>query len=264
MAAQVNTTTLFVWLGRVGLIARASVYLGISFILFAGLAFLREPTDGAAPREAFRSVELMPFGPLLLIAFSAALLTYTAFRFIQAYTYNDNTGAARHFARLGMVLSGLSYGAVAIAATLVASGENTGSGPGITREVVLFLLRQPAGQLMIAAFGIVVLAIAIMQLYRPLSGQWKGNLNLNSTPKPIILFSDFAIFGRGVLIAIVGISISFVAISAEPDDAMGITQTLSWLSAQPLGRWMYALAGFVFLGYAAYGFLQAATHKFDL
>ncbi|MEM1086608.1 MAG: DUF1206 domain-containing protein [Pseudomonadota bacterium] len=264
MPSRLSLSTVFKWLGRIGLIARALVYLAISVILFAGLAFLNEPTDGAAPDEAFESVELMPFGPLILIAFSVALLTYTAFRFIQAYTYDEEDGAAGQFARLGMILSGLSYGAVAIAAMLVASGENTGSGPGVTREVVLFLLKQPAGQTLIGVFGLIVLVIAILQLYRPLRGQWKDSLDLKNAPKPLILFSDFAIFGRGILIAIVGLSIGFVAISAQPDDAMGVSQTLSWLSAQPFGRWMYALAGTVFLGYAVYGFLQAATHRFDL
>jgi uncharacterized membrane protein (DUF2068 family) len=249
-------------IGKVGLIARALVYIAIAIILLSGVTNRGEPSDGADPKEAFNSIDALPLGTAVLLILAAGLLSYSAFRFVQAYTSDDSQGWKKWVASAGMISSGLSYASVAIAAIGVSIGfSNKGSAGGV-RTVTDALLSQPFGWFAITILGLIFLAIGALQIYRVISENWKQDLDLQNVPYGFVGISQFAIFGRGLLIIMAGASITWAGIHSDTNDAMGLTKTLAWLRDQPFGLFLYLISSSIFAGYGVYGLLQAKTYRF--
>lgn len=251
------------WLGRAGLAARGLVYVAISCVLFLGAFVASEASDGADPKEAFSGIEKWPAGEVILFALGVLLLSYTIFRIIQSLTEEQNPDWSSRFARLGMLASGISYGLVGYTSLAMSIGQVDSEERSQTKQVISMLLSEPFGRWAIASLGLVFLGIAGAQAYRAISKRWTKSLDLSETPQALISFSSFAIFGRAILILIVGISIIWAGWDADPSAALGITESLDWLRSLPFGFLLYFASGVVMLGYGTYGFVQTFTHKFE-
>jgi hypothetical protein len=249
-------------LGRAGLAARGVVYVAISFILFLGAFAASEASDGADPKEAFSGIERWPAGELILFALGILLLSYTIFRFIQSFTEEQSSDWSSRFARLGMLASGMSYGLVGYTSLAMSIGQVASEETSQTKQLISMLLSEPFGRLAIVGLGLVFFGIAAAQAYRAISKRWTKSLDLSDTPQALISFSSFAIFGRAILILIVGISIIWAGWDADPSAALGITESLAWLRSLPFGFLLYFASGVVMFGYGTYGFVQTFTHKF--
>lgn len=244
---------------RVGLGARAVVYLLISALLVRALLAGGGNGNEASPSSAFLAIEKEWWGRTLLLCIGAGLLLYTAWRIAQGVLDLDRIGdsAKDRLARLGMLASGIGYGLVAFAAFSVALDRTDSAGGGSTQETVDYLIRLPFGSWLVLLMGLIVGGIGAAQVWRGATGRWKKRLCLDDRTRPLEWLSGYAITGRGVLFLVAAASISWAGFSINPDEALGLAETMGWLRRQPFGFWLYLASGLVIGAYGAYSALQA-------
>jgi len=260
-----RSSTLFATAARTGLSARAVVYWLVAALMVRAAWRPGADEEGYSPGDVFRSLETQPAGQAVLLAIGAGLLVYAVWRFLQAgfdvrEKGDDATGI---LARIGMVMSGLSYAAVGVAAIAVTFGRNRDGGAGATETIAQFLLGQPFGRIAVAVLGLCLLGIGGAQLWRAITERWRRELDLTGWRTRLVPVINLAIGGRGLLFGLVGLFLLLGAWTRDPDDVRGLSASLGWLRDQPFGFWLYAGGAFVIGGYGLYSATQARCLKFD-
>lgn len=251
------------WIARIGLGARALVYLAISGLLLDA-AFTSKQDDGVTPSDAFKAIEATSGGRILLLCLGAGLFLYALWRYQQALLDTDRMGndAKGIFARLGMVSSGTSYALVGFAACAVALDADDGGGGGKTEETAKWLMHQPFGSWLVGLGGLTLIGIGIAQVWRTRSDQWKKSLDLSGWARRTTPLIEFGIAGRGILFGLVGGFLLLGGIQAEPADVKGLAATLGWLRAQPFGFWLFIASAIAIGAYGLYSGVQSLRHRF--
>ena len=244
--------------GRVGLAARALVYALIA-VLMARAAFFDGNDEGVSPEEAFNWLEATGPGVLLLGALACGLLAYAGWRLVQGLldTTREGKDAKGWLARAGMLASGIGYGLLGVGAAGVLGGQNNGEGDDATQGVVQWLLQQPFGRGLIIAMGLVVAAIGCAQIWRAVEGKWKDGIDLSGAVRNLIPVIGFAIIGRGLLFLVIAMFVLLAGWQASPEQAKGLSATITWLRNQPYGLILYLGAGAVLASYALYSLVEA-------
>jgi len=250
-------------LARIGLGARALVYLAVCFLLLKAAA-TSEEDDGATPGEAFRMIEATTGGRILLVGLALGLILYALWRYQQAALDTDDQGtdAKGILARLGMFSSGTSYALVGYAAGAVAFDADDGGGGGKTEATAKWLMEQPFGPWMVGLAGLCLIGIGGAQIWRTQSDQWKKSLDLSGwaqRAKPVI---EFGIAGRGVLFGLIGLFLLLGAANADPSDVKGLAATLGWIRTQPFGLPLFIAASAAIGAYGIYSGVQSLHHRF--
>ena len=246
-------------IARAGLGARAVVYLLISALLVRALFAGSGDGDEASPSKAFLAIEQQWWGKVILLVIGAGLLLYTVWRIAQGLLDLDRLGddAKNRIARLGMLASGIGYALVALAAFSVALDQTDTAGGGSTQETVDYLIGLPFGSWLVLLMGLVVAGIGCAQVWRGATGRWKKRIQLEDKTRWLEWVSGYAITGRGLLFLIAAVSITWAGFSINPDEALGLAETLGWLRQQPFGFWLYLASGLVIGAYGLYSALQA-------
>lgn len=251
-------------MARLGLGARAFVYLCVSAILLDGV-FTGESQEGVSPSEAFTTLEPRIGGHVLLTLVAIGLGLYALWRFQQAVFDADNRGndAAGILARLGMMSSGISYLLVGIAAFTVSFGTNQDNGgSGATQMTVSWLLSQPLGRWLVALAGLALAGVGCAQVWRAAAGQWKKHLDLNGWPQKLAPLVTFGIAARGLIFVMVGGFIILAGTSAQPEQVRGLAGALTWLRFQPFGFWLFLGTAIAILAYGLYSAIQSLRYRF--
>ncbi|MEQ9317260.1 MAG: DUF1206 domain-containing protein [Henriciella sp.] len=250
-------------LARIGLGARAFVYLAIAFILIDS-AMTAKPDNGASPGDAFRAIETAAFGRFILVAVGIGLFLYALWRFQQAIFDPENHGndAKGILARAGMASSGMSYLLVGIAAVSVTFGSNDGSGGGKTEETMKWLMEQPFGSWLVMLAGLALMGIGGAQIWRAKSGQWKRHIDLSGWAGKLTRMISLGIAGRGVLFIIVGLFLAIGGWTADPSDIKGLASTLGWIRYQPFGLWLFIASALTIGVYGVYSGVQSLRYRF--
>ncbi|WP_375282962.1 DUF1206 domain-containing protein [Marinicauda pacifica] len=244
--------------GRTGLSARAIVYALIAGLMLRAV-FLGGENDGVSPGDAFNWLETSWPGKAMLIVLGTGLLAYAGWRLTQGFLDMPGKGddAMGRTARLGMIMSGLGYGLVGLGAFGVLLGQNDGGGPGATQSTVQWLLGQPFGRWLIMTLGLVFAGVGSAQIWRALDGSWKDSLDLSGPAGLLTPVVGFAIIGRGLLFLVLALFVVIAGWQASPEEAKGLSATITWLRDQPYGLALYLGSALVLAGYAVYSGLQA-------
>ncbi|MAP94309.1 MAG: hypothetical protein CMK07_05100 [Ponticaulis sp.] len=255
----------FEFIGRAGLLARAIVYGLVSSLLLASAIAPGTQDDGYSPGDTFQRLETETGGQIVLIMICAGLIQYALWRVMQCVfdTSDEGNDASGILARIGMLMSGISYMAVGIAAGLVLLGSNSGDGGGTTETAAQFLLDQSFGRFLVLALGASVLVIGGIQTWRGFSRKWADSLYTPEDNAWICRAISFAISGRGLLILLIGAFILWAGIEGQAEEARGMSSTLGWLRQQPFGLWLYVSSALAIAGYGVYSLYQTVYLKID-
>lgn len=250
-------------LARIGLGARAFVYLAISGLLLDA-ALTSKVDDGVSPGDAFKAIEGSEGGRILLLALGAGLFLYAAWRYQQALLDTDNMGndAKGIFARLGMVSSGTSYALVGFAACATALDADDKGGGGKTEETAKWLMEQPFGSWLVGLAGLALIGIGIAQIWRTQSDQWKKGIDLSGWAQKAVPVIQSGIAGRGILFGLVGGFLIFAGVQAQPENVKGLASTLGWIRTQPFGFWLFVASAVAIGAYGVYSGVQSLRHRF--
>ena len=166
-ARAFTETPLFAGLARAGYAARGVIYAPIGVLAFN----LAQGTGAARPSQqgAMQQIARQHFGHALLLVTAIGLGSYALWRFTQAFVgRTPEYGKHSAMDRIGAVGSGVAYTAFCLLAISVVRG-NAGNSSAKPTQTTAGVLHWPAGRELVAAAGILVLAIAVYQAYLGLS-----------------------------------------------------------------------------------------------
>lgn len=229
----------------IGLLVYGVVHLLIGWIA-AQLAW-GGSSEQASHSGALQELAEKPFGGVLLWVVAVGLFVLVLWQGIEALVgHRDKDGAARALKRLSSVGRAAVYLVLGASAARTATGSASGGGE---ETLTARLLAQPAGQLLVAAVGLGILAVGIHHLYKAVTADFTDDLTPGIPPTTVAL--GRAGYGaKGIAFGIVGILFGWAALTYDPDKAGGLDAALRTLRDQPAGS---ALLSLIALGIACFG-----------
>ncbi len=251
------------WGARLGLAARASIYLLMGVLALAvALGRSNSETD---QRGALTAVAQHAGGKVLLVLLAVGFAGYALWRFSQVAfgVPVDGDGAGP---RLKSLVRGLVYGSFAVTAlTLVFSAGGAGSQAGQQQGLTAKVMAHTGGRYLVGAGGLVVAAVGAMMVYEGATRAFEKYLRMSSmSPSTRSVVGKLGMVGtmaRGVVVGLAGVLVIEAAVTFRPEKARGLDGALRTLAAQPYGQGLLVLTALGLLAFSAYGFAEARWYR---
>jgi hypothetical protein len=248
---------------RAGYVAKGIVYTTIG-ILAAMTAFGFSGGRIVGTRSALEVLRTQPFGQAILWAIAVGLVGYVIWRLFQAiadpeHKGNDPRGLAK---RIGLAVSGLSYGALAVytIARLTGNGGDGGAGDS-GQQSAATIMQYRWGIWLVGLIGIVWLGVACYQAYRAYAVEFRKRWHASEMTGRMLQWSTrlsrFGIAARAISFACIGVFLVQAALQADPSEARGLDGALRSFSDEPYGAVWLGVIGLGFVCYGAYCALNA-------
>jgi hypothetical protein len=237
--------------GRVGWAARGALYLLVALLV------ARVPTTGS-PREAdqhgaFAALAESPFGGWLLGITAAGLAAFAVFRLWEAIRSDEKLTRRGSWAFSALVYANLSFFAFRL---LVGRGASGNKQQTLTARV----LGWPGGPWLVAAAGLVILGSALWFVRKGIRERFRHDIDEHAVPDrlwpSVRAVGIVGWIGRGVVWSLVGWFLMRAAIQHDPNEPIGLDQSLRALAGE---TWGVALIWVAVVGLASYGLLSLST-----
>ena len=193
------------WSIRAGLVAYGIVHLLIGWLALQ-LAF-GDRSENASNTGAMQELARQPYGEVLVWAIAIGMFLLVIWRILEALFghLEKEEGGERLRARAVSAGKAVIYAAVGIAALNVVIGSKSSKGGSSWTKTVM---GWPAGQWIIAAVGLAVIAYGANHVFRGFTEKYAKHLDAEGksghSGKAYLLFGKIGYIGKGVAIAIVG------------------------------------------------------------
>ena len=260
------TSPLMEKLIRLGYVARGVVWGVIGL-----LAFQVATGNGGKITDqqgAIAAVGNTPVGRVLLYVMLIGLVGYALWGLIRAavnplHVSHNAKGIAE---RLGYLVSGISYGLLAVATygliTAKAPAATGGAQGAQTQQTTASILTQPWGPEVVALAGAIVIGVGLVHLYtafrRRFNPQFQLALRTLNARKWLERLGRFGTAARGVVFTLIGVYLLQAGIQHNASRAQGIDGVLTALLHQPYGPWLLAV---VAAGLIAFGIYSAMIKR---
>jgi hypothetical protein len=224
-------------LGRVGLAAYGVVHLLVAYLA------VRVALGGAGKADktgALQTIAEQPAGRFLLWLLTVGLAALTVWQLAEAgWGHQDRRPRRRrNLQRLVSLGEAAVAAALAFSAFKVASGKG-GKSKGEKAAFVDKVFDWPAGELLVAAVGLGVVAISLYLVHRGMTRRFVDDLDLVGAERhardATIRFGQVGWTALGVAYGIIGLLITYAAVSYDPKKATGMDTALKTLAGQPYG-----------------------------
>jgi hypothetical protein len=239
-------------LGRVGLVAYGVVHLLVAYLAVRVALGSGRKADKTG---ALQTIAQQPGGRLFLWVLTAGLIALTLWQLAEAgWGHADRRPQRRRtLQRLVSLGEAAVAGALAFSSFKVASGKK-GSSKGEKTAFVDKVFDWPAGELLVAVVGLGIVAIAIYLVHRGTARSFVDDLDL-SRAEPhardaAIRFGQVGWTALGVAYGIIGLLITYAAVTYDPAKATGMDTALKTLAGQPYGTLLLLL---IAAGLACFG-----------
>jgi hypothetical protein len=255
-------------IARVGIVARAVVYIAIG--LFATAAAFHLGGAITDTGGVFYFLLHQSLGRILLGALAVGLGAYTIWLFAQVFLdpYENGTSIMGLVNRFGQLLTGLAQLAVAVEGGRLALGLPSVLSGGVAssdadERLVAEGLQVPFGVQLVGLVGIILVILAVIQMYRGLLGDVRRDWRLDGLGGNghwAIRVGRFGLAARALVLGVSGVLVLQAARDYDPSRAGGIREVLRILGRQYASGW---LLGLVALGLVAFGIfgLVEARHR---
>jgi hypothetical protein len=254
--AATRTRSWMVTLARGGYAARGIVYLIIGgFAVFS--AFGRSETRGS--EGALASILAQPFGAALLWIVGLGLVAFAGWRVVQALRDTDNHGSgAKGWAiRAGLVGAAVSYGALALLAIGMASGNRDGGGDP---SAAWLATAHDWGVGWIIAYAVpaVVAAVGVAHLVKGARGRFTKYFRCGeSVMRWVRPLGRFGLIARGVVFMIIAALLLFGSRRYDAAHRPGLDDALNAVEAYPFGWFVLLVIAFGLIAFGCYSLAQA-------
>lgn len=249
-------------LARLGYAAKGIVYIIVG-VLAVQAAF------GSGGQVTGSSGALQPlagnsWGRIALVVIAVGLAGYVLWRFVQAALDPENKGDDKSgiAARIGYVISGVLYGALALEAARLVIGSASGGGGGSgASHWTGRLMEQPFGRWMVGLVGIGVALYGLQQLYKAWTVDFTDRLHIGGvdshTRQWIIRSGRAGLTARGVVFGMIGFFLVQAALQYQAGEARGLGGALQTVAQQPYGPWLLGLVAIGLIGYGLFQLVKA-------
>ena len=260
------TSPLMEKLIRLGYVARGLIWGVIGLLAFqVAVGSGGKLTD---QQGAIAAVGSTPVGKILLYVMLLGLVGYGLWGLIRAvvdplHEGNDAKGVVQ---RVGYLVSGISYGLLALATygliTAKATAATSGAQAAQTQQTTASILTQPWGPWAVALVAAIVIGVGLLQIYtgfrRKFNPQFQLAARTGSARIWIERLGRFGTAARGVVFTLVGVFLLQAAVQHNASRAQGIDGVLTALLHQPFGPWLLAV---VAAGLIAFGIYSAMIKR---
>ena len=257
-------------LARFGLVAKGILYvfLGVLAIQFAsGDVSSKEVSETGA----IKLVAEQPMGKFLLVVLAAGLVALTVWHVIMALTGDPVLGSEPKdrvkFAAKAVTYGGLAIVAISVtAANWTESRQDSGGGGGSGEEQAAdTLMGAPAGRWLVIIVGVVIIGIAIYEIYKhvvELEFMERFDSSLPANAERVVRLSGrLGYFARSFVGGIVGVFFVVAGVQSNSDKTRGLSGSLKALAEQSWGPPLLWLVAIGFLVYGIYCFFEARYRR---
>ncbi len=254
-------------LARLGYAARGVVYALVG-ILAIQTAFGARGNQQTDTRSALQWVAEQ--STVLLWLLALGLFGYALWRMVEGVLDPENKGTDPKglAVRTGMVVSGLIYGGLAMAAVRMATGaKNAGDAgnSGGTQGWTADFMTRPFGRWLVAIAGIAVIVSGFVQLRDGWTEKFRRHLKekeMNANERRLaVRTGKLGLIARGIVFLLSGWFLIRAALQFNAAAAHGLGGALETLASQPAGSWLLGLVALGLIAFGAYSILLARYRR---
>ncbi|MDQ3155793.1 MAG: DUF1206 domain-containing protein [Actinomycetota bacterium] len=237
---------------RVGLIA-----YGVVHLLIAWLA-VRLATGGggksASKDGALKQVAAQPLGSVLLYLMAAGFVALVIWQLIETFAgHREKDGGERKLNQASSAAKVGIFGFFGFSSFKLAASDGSGGGDK-TEPMTAKILSFPAGQILVAVVGLVVIGYGCSLIYRGITEGFRKDLESQGQTgelgKTYVGLGKIGHVGKGVAFLVIGGLFLWAAWTHDADKAGGLDQALRKVLEQPYGS---SLLGATAFGIGCYG-----------
>lgn len=248
------------WAARLGLTARAVVYLVIGFLGLSLAAGNRAELD---QKGALRELLERPFGTWLVALCAVGFAGYAVWRFAEAASGPVGDGDSTS-ARVKSFGRGVVYTILAITAVTVLLGSRS-TQAGQQRGLVATALTWPGGTLIVAAVGVAVAAagvVLVVEGWRRKFLKYLDHAEMNESTRQLARWTGtVGSVARGLVVVLIGVLLVVAAMTGDKADATGMDGALKSLRELPFGNALLILASLGLLIFGVYALVEARYRR---
>ncbi len=259
-AEDVGSSRSLGWAARLGLTARALVYLVIGLL---GLSLASGNRAELDQKGALRELLERPFGFVLVALCAVGFAGYAVWRFAEAASGPVGDGDSTA-ARLKSFARGLIYLVLAGTAVTVLLGSRS-SQAGQQRGLVATVLTWPGGTAIVLVAGLVVAAAGVglvIEGWRRKFLKYLDHSDMNDATRRIARWTGtVGSIARGLVVVLIGVLLVVAAVTGDKEDATGMDGALKSLLELPFGSALLILASLGLLVFGVYALMEARYRR---
>jgi len=260
-AREVNDNPWFERGVRVGLIGYGIVHLLIGWLALQ-LAF-GDRSGSPDQQGALQQIAQESYGDALLWTIGIGLLFMAVWQVFEAlWGHTSRDEPKRTIKRVGSAGKVVIYAIVGISSIKFAMEAQSG-GKSSTDSMTADLMKQTAGQWLVAAVGIVIIVVGVMQVKRGVTKSFtkdlRGDATSGTSGTAVEKFGQVGYISKGIAVGVVGFLFVWAAWDHDPKKAGGLDTALRKILDQPFGP---VLLGAIALGIIAFGLYCFAWAKY--
>jgi hypothetical protein len=251
-------------LGVPGLIALGIVHQLVGWLALQ-LAWAGSGGESADSTGALSMLAGDTWGQILLWVLAVGLAMLTLWQAIEAIGgHRNESGKRRTAERLGSAGKAIVYAALAASAARFAiKGDSSQSQSGKSSEesYTAKLMDAPAGQVLVGAIGLAIIAIGGYLVYSGITKHFArkldGETTAGRTGDAAIRLGQVGYTAKGVAFCIVGGLVVAAAITHDAEKSGGLDDALRTLRGQPYGQWLLTAVAIGIVAFGVFCFLRA-------
>lgn len=224
---------------RAGLVSYGTVHLLIAWL--AVQLALGEKSESASNAGALQTLAEQPMGGVLIWLIAVGMVLLVIWRVLEfALGFQDESDDAKRWRKRAASLGkGVIYGALAWSAIKTALGDSSGGGTDSTTAKLMDL---PAGQFIVGAVGLAIIAYGGLLVFRGWTEKFTEHLDAQGQSgkdgSAYVLLGKVGYIAKGIALAVVGGLFVYAAITHEAKKSGGLDQALQTVLEQPFGQVM--------------------------
>ncbi len=257
-------------LARVGCASIGTVYILVGVLAVLALSGV---LTGSADEERMVHVVMdQPGGTLVVWAIVLGIVGYIVWRGIEviADPYNLGNDWKGRLHRGAIGLSALGYGVIAWSAASIASGnEANGNDNGEDEQQLLVaqVLDWPAGDWLVGIAGLVVIAVACLQVVVLVRGGYKTEINLHDRSpgarRAIQALAWYGYSARGVILGVLGYFLLRSAMLKDPEQVGDTDTAFDFIGGGVVGDSAFLIVAVGTIAYGAFMYACARFYQYE-
>ncbi len=242
-----------VWLERlvrVGLVAYGLVHLLVAWLALQ-IAF-GDHSGPANQQGALHALARQPFGEALLWIVALGFFALAVWQVTEAFWgHRREDGSKRASKRVGSAGKAVIYATLGVSAIKIAVGSSSSSkSDALTARI----MSAPFGRLLVAAIGVVIIVVAVVQIKRGVTTSFtrdlEGGATTGSSGSTVVRLGQIGYIAKGVAFVVLGALFVWAGWTYEPKKTGGLDAALNTLLDAGVGPWLLVL---VALGIGCFG-----------